>query len=246
MQIKKFIFFMLFLTSLAYGEDVYWYVAASMTEPAKIITDNFNGDKGRKFNIYVIAGGSGQLLSKIYASKTGDIYMPADKSYLDNALKLGVIKRYKPFLSQYPVIGLSKKADKSIKDIKDLCGKKIKIAFGNPKTMALGQIFQDMRYTIPEELYNCILLNKSVEAMDVQQIMNYIKLNVVDAGFIYKPMADNNNIRYLEFPDKWNIPSKIYFCELIYTKNEQYTKEAIDYIFKNLAIFEKYGFNVIK
>ncbi len=241
---KYVIVLLLFVSNFVHGKEIYWYVAASMTKPAKEITENYN--KMSKNKILLITGGSGELLSKIYASKRGDLYTPAEEFFLEKALQLGIIKRYKPILIQEPVFAISHKSKFSFDNITDLCKANIKIALGNPETMALGKGFKSIKALMPQELYNCIVGKKTIDPINISQTVSYLKNNVVDIGLLFKSVAKINKLNYIEIPSQWNVKFKAFLAELIYAQDSKATEEATKFILENLHIFEMNGFDVIK
>ena len=237
--------FILLISTISHAYNIYWYVGAAMTKPAKKIVNKFNNEHTEDF-LYLVTGGSGQNLSKIYSSKTGDIYTPASEFFLQKANKLNIIDNYKVMLINTPVFGLSKSGKTKVQSFEDLCKKDLKIALGNPKTMSLGETFLKMGEVIPVGIYIKIKENKSVEALNITQIIGYLKEDIVDAGLIFNSVAKVNNIDYIKIPEEWNFPVKVYTARLIYTENKIVTNKAINYIYNHLQIFENNGFQVLK
>jgi len=241
---KVVIIFLLILFNVAHSKDIYWYLAASMTKPAKEIVESYN--KKGKDKMFLITGGSGELLSKIYASKRGDLYTPADERFLKKAIQLGVIKKYKPLLIQEPVLAFAKNSKVEFDNISNICEANVKIALGNPETMAMGKIFESMQELMPPNIYNCIKEKKTVDPLNISQTVNYLINNVVDVGMLFKSTAKINKLKYIEIPTQWNVKEKAYLSQLIYTKDIKATEAAIQFIEKNLYIFERNGYDIIK
>lgn len=246
MRIMKFML-VLFLVVIfkAESKEIYWYLAASMTKPAKEIVQLFNS-KYKNDSMILITGGSGELLSKIYASKKGELYTPADETFLNRAINMGVIKKYKPILVQEPVFALSNKTRHHISKIEEICKENIKIAIGNPKTMAIGKTFETMKKQMPIDLYKCINEKKAIDPINISQTVNYLKNNVVDLGLLFKSTAKVNNLKYIELPPTWNIKVKAYLAKLIYSNDDNVTERAINFIEDNLNIFKANGFDTLK
>ena len=241
---KVVIIFLLILFNAAHSKDIYWYLAASMTKPAKEIVESYN--KNGKDKMFLITGGSGELLSKIYASKRGDLYTPADESFLKKAIQLGVIKKYKPLLIQEPVLAFGKNSKFEFDNISNICEANIKIALGNPETMTMGKIFESMQQWMPPNVYNCIKEKKIIDPLNISQTVNYLINNIVDVGMLFKSTAKINKLKYIEIPTQWNVKEKAYLSQLIYTKDIKATEDAIQFIEKNLYIFERNGYDIIK
>ncbi|KAA0259512.1 molybdate ABC transporter substrate-binding protein [Deferribacter autotrophicus] len=244
-MIKKIIFMILVLPSLVFSYDIYFYVAASMTKPAKEVVQKFN-IQSKDDQVILITGGSGQLLNKIVFSKKGDIYLPASKSFKEKAEKAGIVLETTNFLYQTPVFGLSKSGENKIKSFEDLAFKKVRIALGNPKTMALGRIYENIKAKMPENLVSGIDKNMAVLAVNVSQIVNYLKTNSVDAGIIFDSVARVNDFKYINFPDGYAVKDVASINLLKFSKNVDKTKSFISFLIKNKDIFKKYGFEVIE
>lgn len=225
--------------------DLYWYLGASMTKPGKEMVETFNrGD--HPFTVILITGGSGQLLSKITAAGKGDLYTPASLSYVAKTKNLGLLKTHSPLIVQTPVFALSADGRQKIHNWSDLTGPEIRIGLGNPKTMALGRSYLRIQEKMGPELTAQLNRNKVVEAVNISQIINYLKSDIVDAGIAFDSTARANNLNYIEIPEAYNhqeiAPLIILKCEA----NEENTQLFIDFIMNNLAFFEKHGFKGVE
>ncbi|MGA1847456.1 molybdate ABC transporter substrate-binding protein [Deferribacter abyssi] len=243
-MIKKIIFIFLILPSVVFSYEIYFYVAASMTKPAKEVVRKFNS-QSKVDHIILITGGSGQLLNKIIFSKKGDVYLPASKSFKDKAEKAGIVLETISFLYQTPVFGLSEIGEREIKSFEDLAYKEVRIALGNPKTMALGKIYEDIKIKMPKNLASGIEKNMVVLALNVSQIVNYLKTNTVDAGIIFDSVARVNSFTYLKFPDNYAEKDVASINLLKFSKDMEKVKRFISFLVKNKDVFKKYGFEVI-
>jgi molybdate transport system substrate-binding protein len=242
---KVFLLLLIFLLSqYANAEEIYFYVASSMTKPANILVNKFNSQSS-SFKVVLITGGSGQLLNKILLSRRADIYVPASQFFLNKAKNKGIVLQVKDLLYQTPVFGIAKKAENKIKNFDDLTNKNLQIALGKKNTMALGKIFLEIEAKLPENLKNQIRKNMKVEAINISQIVNYLKTNVVDAGILFDSTARVNNLKYVKIPDKFNKKIKVSVALLNLSNDEKKSKLFFEFIFKNKDIFKKFGFDVI-
>lgn len=231
------------MASIAWAaEDVYWYLGAAMKKPAKELVAQFNKEN-TAFKVVLVLSGSGQLLSKISASQSGDLYTPGSVFFLHKAQELGIVKRYRPFLLLYPVFGV---ANPSLKTMADLAEPGIKIAFGNTKAMAMGKVYQRIEEKMDSQLAAGIRKNMTVEALNAPQVIGYLKQGIVDAGILPDAAAKAQGIPYIEIPAQWNIPERANFIRLTYTNPVQ--EKNVDiferYLFNNLSVFAKYGYHL--
>ncbi len=230
-------------SSKCLAEELIWYVASSMLTPAKKVTELFN-QQYKTHRVLLITGGSGQLLSKIRLSKKGDIYSPASRHYLEESKKKGLSKKHTVFLIQTPVFGLSKNGVQKISSFSDLVSPGIKISVGNPQTMALGRLYLKIEDKMSSETKKGIRNNTTVKALNVAQIANYLKRNIIDAGTIFNTVAVAYKIPYIEFPKDVNITSELFWIELS-TGNKGPTVALFkSFVNGNITKFTEHGFSL--
>ncbi len=224
--------------------DLYWYLAASMTRPGKEMVKKFNqGD--HPFTVILITGGSGQLLSKIASAGKGDLYTPAAMAYVAKAEKLGLVKSYSPLIEQTPVFALSASGRQKIHTWSDLSRPGVRIGLGNPRTMALGRSYQQIQEKMGPELAAKIAGNKVVEAVNVSQIISYLKADIIDAGIAFDSTAKANNLAYIEIPASYNHKEIAPLIKLKSEGSEGNSNLFIGFIRDHLDIFKKYGFRPV-
>ena len=229
--------------AFAAKKEIVWYVAASMTKPAQVMVDKFNAEN-KDMEIVLNVGGSGELLSKITASKVGDFYTPASTSFLKRCEDAGLITKATPLLQQVPVFGLSKSGVTKIKTFEDVAKPGLKVALGNPETMASGKTWVEIEKKMPADLVKGIRSNTQVEALNINQVQNYITSDVVDTGLIFDSMAKNGKIPYVEIPVEYNIPETSHLVQLNTSKNNQADLDKVQkYIFDNFSIFADAGYS---
>ena len=226
-------------------DELYWYLASSMIKPGRELVQKFNSEN-RNIKVFLLTGGSGQLLNKIVISGKADLYTPASKFFLDRALKEGIVNDYKKLLEQKPVFGLAKKLDKKNITFDDIVTKPYKLAVGNPKTMTLGQTFLEIKQEMGGKLSAEIKKNEFVYAVSVAQIVNYVLLGAVDAGLMFESVAKANGISYISIPEKYNIPEYAYLVTLKSSADKENLKIFKKYISNHSEVFKKYGFELIK
>lgn len=224
--------------------DLYWYLAASMTKPGKEVVKNYNQLGGDQ--VFLILGGSGQILNKIIASGKGDIYSPASSAFAKKAEKHNLVKRKRLLLKQIPVFGLSKAAGKNIRTFQQLTQSQLAIGVGNPKTMALGRTYQDIEKKMGSSLAGLLREKTLIRAVNISQIVNYLKTETIQAGTIFDSVAKANQISYVEIPVEYNVTVQAYFMTLKTSKFTDQVKAFETHLFHNAAVFRKYGFQLLQ
>lgn len=244
---KKRIVYLLILTTLTFSTgtaiatDLYWYLAASMTKPGKELVTSFNSEK-HPFKVVLISGGSGLLLAKISSSRKGDLYTPAAMTYAQHLEKIGLVASVTPLLIQTPVFALSTTGKDKVNSWEDLMTPGVRIGLGNPKTMALGKSYEKIKKKMSPDLHTKIAANKVVDGLNVSQIVNYLKTNIIDAGISFDSTARANKLDYIVIPKTYNHQEIAPLIRLKSETNRTNSDLFIKFIAANMAIFKKHGF----
>lgn len=227
----------------ANSATLYWYLAASISKPGIEVTQNFNKSHS-DFNVVIVPGGSGNLFSKILASQTGDLYTPAAQDYLEKSKQAGLVLSSVKLLKQIPVFGLSPKSQASIRTFQDLIKPNVSIALGNANTMALGKTYLKIEQKLSPKEIKGIKNNTTVKAINVNQIVNYVKLDVVDAGIMFDTVAKSHHLSFIIIPEQSNVIETAQLITLKFTRYPEYIKIFKNYLAENKHIFSKYGFHL--
>ncbi len=85
-------------------------------------------------------GPSQSLLSSLEVSKFGDLYLPADSSYLDIARKQGLIDESLSIARMQGVVAVKKGNPKQIQSFEDLLRDDVRLVQANPEAAAIGAV----------------------------------------------------------------------------------------------------------
>jgi molybdate transport system substrate-binding protein len=133
-------------------------------------------------------GGSGTLLSNLRIAKQGDLYLAADKSYIIEAIKFGLINETQPLAFITPVIAVPKGNPKGIKKIDDLFRSDVKVAIANPDAASIGRLTKKM--FMESEQWEALKNNITVFMPTVNEVANTVKLGSADVGIIWDATAN--------------------------------------------------------
>ncbi len=245
-NMKKILFFLvLFLLPFSSNAGMlYWFSASAVKKPSREIVSMFNAAH-KKDKVFLITGGTGQLLERMILSKSGDMYSCMDSKFFHIAQSKGIVKRYIKFLKLTPVFGVSQRSYDKVKIFDDLFKKDIKLAVGNPKTMALGKTYLYILNKLPKNKQAKLKSNVIVKAINISQIVNYIKTDSVDAGLLFKSVANVNHIGFVQIPKQYNHIKTGYLVEMSFAENKKASDKLFEFIKNHLNVFRKYGFEVI-
>jgi molybdate transport system substrate-binding protein len=172
------------VSSPVYAQELLVFAAAGTKPAIDEAAKSFEQKYGTK--ITVNYGGGGEVLSSMVLAKKGDIYIAPEQRFMNSALKQGAIDANTTISSlayMIPVIGVKKGNPQNIQNLADLTKPGLKVVMGNPDTTALGEIVPQMLQKA--SLYDAVKPNIVTNAPQVTAIITMLKMNQVDAGFIW-------------------------------------------------------------
>lgn len=170
--------------STAYAKEILIFAAAGTKPAIDEASQLFEQKYGTKVTINY--GGGGEVLSNMVVAKKGDIYIAPEQKFINSAKKQGAIDSNATITSlayMIPVIGVKKGNPQNISSLADLAKPGIKVVMGNPETTLLGIIAPEIMQKAT--LYDAIKPNIVTNAPQVAAIITMLKMNQVDAGFIW-------------------------------------------------------------
>jgi molybdate transport system substrate-binding protein len=247
MKMKRFLltFVLMLLPLTASSAEIYWYVAAGMLRPATEITERYNRMQDQH-KVILITGGSGQLISKMRVSAHADVYLPASERFLEQIKELGMVRRIHPLLRMWPVFGLNPKQKDRFSSFDALAAPGVRLALGNPATMALGEVYQRIETKLPAEMASRLRRNTVIESINIQQTVSYLHQGIVDAGLLFDSVAIAHGIPYLEIPPEWNAAVQAYLVELTTSTHPEVAAEFAAFVLEQDEIFTRHGFDVVQ
>jgi molybdate transport system substrate-binding protein len=128
-------------------------------------------------------GGSQTLLATAEVSRKGDLYIPADESYLQLARAKGLIVESVPLARMRPVLAVRKGNPKGIHSIPDLSRVEVRVSFPSPDATASGKLVKAALEKAGR--WTDLDARRPVSKPTVNDVANDLKLGVVDAGFVW-------------------------------------------------------------
>jgi molybdate transport system substrate-binding protein len=165
----------------ASGQPLTIYCAAGLRTPLEEIARQYEQETGTPVQMQY--GGSQTLLANLELSHSGDLYLPADDSYLDIARKKQLIAETLPVLQMSPVIAVHKGNPHGIHGFDDLLQKDVRIAQANPDAAAVGKLTRDILGKTGQ--WESLKKHTLVFKPTVNDVANDIKVGAADAGIVW-------------------------------------------------------------
>ena len=189
--------------------------------------------------LYFNFGASGTLMRQIEQGAEVDVFASASRKEMDSLDAKGLI--ITPTRTNFSKNRLVIIAPSLLEPGKLLNPDVERIAIGNPKTVPAG--YYAKTFLLNTGLYDTIK-PKLVFAENVRQVMNYVELGAVDAGFVYLSDTHDSGFTVSAVNDSL-YPEIIYPVAVIQgSDNTDTAKEFIKYVLsdKGQTILHKHGF----
>jgi molybdate transport system substrate-binding protein len=135
--------------------------------------------------------GSGYFLADILASHEGDLFMPGEAFYVDQAMERGLIEEYDPAKDTaayfVTVIITPKGNPKDITCIEDFAKPGVRVGLGDPKACAVGEWHE--RIFEKAGVLDAVKRNTVQSAQCIPELGNATKLGAIDGTIVWAPTA---------------------------------------------------------
>ena len=163
------------------GDGLLFYCAASNRAVMDEILKQYEQETGRRVEIQY--GPSQTLLSSLRVAEKGDLFLPADDSYLNLAADDGLVHEVIPIASMRAVIVVPRGNPKGIKQIGDLLDDDVRYVLADPKSAAVGKVVQ--RELEKTGQWKRLAENVTSFRATVTEVANDVLVGAVDAGIVY-------------------------------------------------------------
>ena len=190
------------------GEDseITLFCAASNQAVMEAIRAKYEAETKRKVSIQY--GASQTLLSQIEVTSTGDLFLPADDSFVAIGRQKKLIEESLPIATMHVVIAVRKGNPKGIQALTDLFSSDIRVVQANPDAAAVAKLTR----SITTNLGLWDQLDKATDAYrtTVNDVANDIVIGAADAGIVYDAVLHTYpDLEYVEVPEFADAVSQI-------------------------------------
>ena len=219
------------------------YCGAGIRPPVAEAAEAFQAETG--VTVQCDYAGSGLLISKIKATKSGDLFMPGDAEYVDIAAKAGLVASQRDVCYFVPVILVRKDNPKGIKSLADLAKPGIQLGLGDSRACAVGQVSERIfaKNKIPLE---SIQKNLTFNAVTVNELGLQLKTGHLDAVIVWDAVAAQyaGSADVVAIPPEQNVVSRVPIAVLGCSKQPELAGQFADFLAsdRGRAIFRKHHY----
>ncbi len=190
-------------------------------------------------------GGSGTLEQQIEQGAPADLFISAGTSQMDALEQKNLlVNDTRIDLLGNDLVLIVGKDNTSVASVQDILNSEVSnVSIGTPESVPAGKYAKESLTNL--DLWEAIQ-PKLILAKDVTQVLSYVEIGDVDAGFVYQSDANSSNkVKIVAvLPESSHQPIVYPAAVIADSKNIQDAKDFLAYLQDTQAqqIFEKYGF----
>ena len=220
------------------------YCGAGIRPPVAELVEEFGADHAAR--IECDYAGSNVLLSRIKLVRRGDLYMPGDVRYVEQAAAEGLVESSQTACYLVPVILVRKGNPKDITSVPDLRRPGLQLGVGDPQACAIGKVTQQIisKHGLrPEELGE----NIEFHALTVDELGLQIKAGKLDAAIVWDATARNypDSAQIVSIPPEHNVISTVPVAVLTCSDNPQLAHSFQEFVVSDhgAEVFQRHGYS---
>ncbi|HEV8290541.1 MAG TPA: molybdate ABC transporter substrate-binding protein, partial [Tepidisphaeraceae bacterium] len=222
------------------------YCAAGLREPMQAVADEYQKEFG--VEVRCSFGASQAELVTLERAGNGDLYLPADESYVEIARQKGLVDVTMPIAVMRPVLGVRKGNPKGIKSLDDVLKKDVKLGQANPDAAAIGKVCRDALTKIGK--WEAIKAKTVVFTGTVNEVANAIKVGSIDCGFVWDALVKQYpDLEGMEIGELKDIKSQVAVVVLKTSKQGVEARTLARYLSardRGLKQFGRFGFTTVE
>jgi len=226
-------------------KELLLYCGAGIRPPADELAETFGHEHGVK--IATNYAGSKTLLSTIRLVRRGDLYMPGDKHYVDQAGREGMILSQRSVCYFVPTILVQKGNPKNIFALEDLLKPGVKLGLGDEKACAIGRKCKKI-FARNNILWTDIEKNLKFQSLTVNELGMQIQAGALDAVIVWDAIARyySEHGEEVAIPAAQNVISTVDIGVLKFTKHRELAEKLVEFAAsaRGRDIFRKHNYTV--
>lgn len=233
-------------TSAAKREPLVIYCAASNKSVMEAVRADYEREFGVELQIQY--GPSQTLLAAAEVSQTGDLYLPADDSYLDIARGRGLLAEQLPLARMQAVVAVPRGNPLKIQKLADVLQPDVRLAQGSVEATAIGKLIRETLEVSGR--WDQVDQQTTVYKTTVNDVASDVKVGSVDAGIVFDAVLyDYPTLEAVRLPELAEAQAKIAVAVL---RSSQKPREALHFARylsardRGLVHYRKRGFEPVE
>ncbi len=183
--------------------DLKVYCGAGVRPPVERVAKTFE-QSHPNVHMNLSFAGSGCLLAQLTFAQRGDLYLPGETFYLNQARDRGFLTESQHIAYFVPVVLVAKGNPKGVKGLDDLLRPDLHVAIGEPEACAVGRVTK----TICDRahLWQKLEARQPRHALNVPELAYWVAIGASDASVVWQAQAR----QFADKCDSLPIPTNLY------------------------------------
>ena len=225
-------------------EPLVLFCAASNRAVIERVCKEFEAATGTQ--VQTQFGASQTLLSSIEISQTGDLYLPADDSYLELASQRSLVTTQRPVAKMKATVAVRKGNPKSIQSFEDLLQPDIRLVQASPDAAAIGKVVRD--HLTQSKRWDSLEQATLAFRSSVTDVANDLVIGSADAGIVYDGLLYSYpDLQAIDLPEFDGVTSRVSIGLLRFAKNPETATQFMNFLTDGnggLKHYAAHGFDV--
>lgn len=227
------------------AKELLLFCGAGIRPPVEQIIEAFRREHGVK--VVTDYAGSEVLISKIKLARRGDLYMPGDKHYVEQADREGMILSQQSVCYFVPTILVRKDNPKNIRGLRDLLTDGLKLGLGDAKACAIGRKTKQI-FAKNNIAWEDVEKHVSFQSLTVNELGMQIQAGSLDAVIVWDAIASYYVEHGMEvpIPAEKNIISTVNIGILTFTQDRSLAEEFVKFAASQSGqdIFKQHNYRI--
>lgn len=230
--------------STTQAEPIMVFCAASNQAVMEAVRADYEQETG--FRLEIQYGPSQTLLSSIEVSGAGDLYLPADDSFLTMAGDKGLIREKIPLAGQQGVVVVPRGNPQAIHTFEDLLRDEVRLVQASPDATAIGRVTREI--LSPQGRWQTLADATTAYRTTVTEVANDVLVGAADAGIVYDAVLHTfPDLEFVELPELDEAASDITIGVIAGSRQPQRALHFARYLSardRGLKRYSEFGFRV--
>jgi molybdate transport system substrate-binding protein len=173
------------------------YCAAGLHDAVEEIASEY--EKAYGVPVRLTFAGSEKLLGQIQASRRGDLYLPADSSYIQKARDRGLLDEDISLATMKVVVGVARGNPKKIRSLEDILRSDVKLLLADPEAAAVSAV---AREALGARHWAELEKKKRAFKDTVNSVATDLEVGTADAGLVWDAIVGqmSDRLEAVELP----------------------------------------------
>jgi molybdate transport system substrate-binding protein len=222
------------------------YCAAALKPVMQAIAADYEKETGQHVDFEF--GDSGNMLGSVTTRLDGDLFLPADSSFIRLAEERGLVAEVFPLCRMRAVILTRPGNPSRIAAFEDMLKPGLKVGIANPDKAAIGKVVRD--HLAKTGKWDALASRLEVQHTTVTDSANAVQLGSVDAAIVWDAVAIYYpELTVVRVPELEKAIGRVELVVLNSAKDQSGAWRFARYITateKGLVLFRKYGFTDVE